>query len=147
MTHSHSRWFFTMAGLVAVGLVSAMNAQPGQGGRQGGPMYDTKTEATFTGTVEAVENVTPQGRGRRGLGGLHLTLKTSSESLEAHLGPVAFLKERTIEVAKGDTLEILGSRVTMGGEPVLLVREIKKGDRTWTLRDASGRPLWSGGRG
>jgi hypothetical protein len=135
-----------MTALLAFGLVCEAGAQRGQGGRGGGPMYDTKTEATFTGSVESVETVTPQGAGRRSLGGLHLMLRTSTETFEVHLGPAAFLKGRGVEVATGDTLDILASRVTMAGEPVLLAREIKKGDRTWTLRDASGRPLWSGGR-
>jgi hypothetical protein len=26
----------------------------------------------------------------------------------------------------------------------VIAKQIKKGDNTWTLRDASGRPLWSG---
>jgi hypothetical protein len=75
-----------------------------------------------------------------------LTLKTATESIEVHLGPVAFLNDKKITVAQGDALEILGSRVTIDGEAVLLAREVKKGDNTWTLRDQSGRPLWSGGR-
>jgi len=41
-------------------------------------------------------------------------------------------------------LEILGSRVTIDKGPVVIARQIKKGDSTWTLRDASGRSLWSG---
>jgi hypothetical protein len=35
---------------------------------------------------------------------------------------------------------------TVDGKAVLVARQIKKGSDTWTLRDASGRPLWSGGR-
>jgi hypothetical protein len=133
--------------LVATVAVSAALAQPGEGRRQGGPMYDSRTETRVTGTVEAVENVTPQGRGgRRGLGGLHVTLKSATESIEVHLGPVAFLNDKNVTVAAGDTLEVLGSRVTLDGEPVLLAREVKKGDTVWTLRDSAGRPMWSRGR-
>jgi hypothetical protein len=44
-------------------------------------------------------------------------------------------------------VQILGSRVTINGTPVLLARQIKKADNTTSeLRDTSGRPLWSGGR-
>src|SRR5690606_31560378 len=53
----------TVACVTGVALVTAV-AQPAQGMRQGAPMYDTKSEGTFTGTVEAVENVTPAGAGR-----------------------------------------------------------------------------------
>lgn len=76
--------------------------------------------------------------------GTHIVLKTATESVGIHLGPSAFLAERKIAVAKGDILEILGSRVTMNGEAVVIARQIKKGDVNWTLRDASGRPLWAG---
>jgi hypothetical protein len=130
--------------LVAFGIMPAVLAQPGQGRRQGTPVYDTKTEATLNGTIEAVETIEPAGRsGRRSVGGTHLTFKTATETLEVHLGPTGFLKEKKIAVAKGDEIELLGSRVSIDGEPVILVREIKKGTETWTLRDASGRPLWS----
>ena len=60
------------------------------------------------------------------------------------MGPTAYLDEKGITLAKGDVVEILGSGVTMGTGPVLIAKQIKKGDKTWTLRDASGRPLWSG---
>jgi hypothetical protein len=91
-------------------------AQPAQGGRGGGPMYDTHSEVTLTGTVGEVQTIAESGRGGRGMGGIHLTL------------------------------EIVGSRITIDDKPVLVARQIKNGDQTVTLRDESGRPLWSGGR-
>ena len=54
------------------------------------------------------------------------------------------MTEKGIALAKGDTLDIVGSRVLIDEEPVVIARQIRKGDNTWTLRDASGRPLWSG---
>jgi hypothetical protein len=80
------------------------------------------------------------------LGGTHVIVKTKTDTLEVHLGPTAYLTEQKITLAKGDTVEILGSRVTVDDEPVLLARQITKGTDKWTLRDASGRPLWSGPR-
>ena len=131
--------------LLVIGAVSVLLAQTPGTGRGASPMYDVKTETTIKGTVESVETVTGTGgRGRRGLGGTHLTVKTEKETLEVHVGPTAYLTEKGITLAKGDTLEILGSRVTIDKEPVVIARQIKKGDNTWTLRDASGRPMWSG---
>jgi hypothetical protein len=130
-----------------VALGQSAGAQSGRGGGQGG-LYDPATEVKVSGRVSGVENVTPPGGpGRMGAGGgLHLTLATGSDSVVAHLGPAAFLKEQAFDVAVGDDVEILGSRVQLDGKPVLLAREVKKGGRTVTLRDASGRPLWSGTR-
>ena len=133
------------AALLVAGVMSAAWAQPPAGRRS--PMYDPKTETTITGTVESVDTVSPPaGQGRRSLGGTHLMVQTGTESIEVHLGPTTYLSEHKISVAKGDTVEILGSRVTIDGEAVVLARQIKKGDDTWTLRDPSGRPLWGGGR-
>ena len=130
------------ATVLTVAAVSVM-AQTAAGGGSG--MYDVKAETTITGTVESVENITGAGgRGRRGMGGTHLVVKTEKESVAVHVGPTAYLAEKGITLAKGDSLEILGSRVTVDNEAVLIVRQIKKGDKTWTLRDASGRPAWSG---
>jgi hypothetical protein len=146
MVLSRYRVFIVAAALVASGVVSVMLAQPAQGRGQGAPMYDRKTEATFSGTVEAVVNIThPERIGRRALGGTHLTLKTTGETIEVHLGPTAFVADQKISISKGDRVEILGSRITLDGEAILLAREIKAGNNAWTLREASGRPLWSRG--
>jgi hypothetical protein len=125
-------------------VTAPLLAQPP--GRGGGPRYDVATEATVTGTVEAVEQITGSGggRGRQGLGGTHLALKTKTETLEVHLGPTAFLNEKKVAIAKGDTLVITGSRVMVDTENVFIAKEVKKGDNTWTLRDAAGLPMWRG---
>jgi hypothetical protein len=108
-------------------------------------MYDVKTETTIKGTVDTVEIVTGSGGGAgSAAGGTHLMVKSEKETLRVHVGPTAYLKEKGMTLAKGDVLEILGSRVIIDGQPVVMARQIKKADSTWTLRDASGRPLWSG---
>jgi len=145
-------------GIALVALAAAPHAG-GQGRQetppgttQMAPMYNAKTESTIKGTVEAVEEVTGEGRmgGRmdgRSMSGTHIVLETETGSVEVHLGPSAFLEEKKLKLAEGDRVEVLGSRVTMGAEEVFLAREIKRGEDSWTLRDASGRPLWRmGGR-
>jgi hypothetical protein len=136
---------FGAVALLLAGGLSAALAQTTGTGPQASPMYDAKTETTIQGTVDSVETVTGRGgRGRHALGGTHLVLKSEKEALEVHVGPTAYLTEKGITLAKGDTLEILGSRVTVDNETFLIAKRIKKGDTTWTLRDASGRPAWSG---
>lgn len=166
-----------MSALIA-GLIAGWGVQaPVAGQMRGamGPMYDTKTEVTLTGTVEEVKEMTGmmgagrmgrrgagpegmgpkeggrEGRGMRGGGmpgmamqGTHLMLKTAGETIDVHLGPPAFLKEQGIAIAKGDVVEIVGSRMKMGDSAALIAREIRKGEASWRLRDAEGRPLWMG---
>jgi hypothetical protein len=109
-------------------------------------MYNMQTEASLFGIVKAVNRVPASGRhcwDPADPCGAHLTLETATETIEVHLGPAAMLEEKNVIIASGDTLSVLGSRITMGGTPVLLAREITKGDRTWTLRDPAGLPLWN----
>jgi hypothetical protein len=146
MTSIHRRLIVVASAIMALAIASHGLAQTPQGRGQG-PMYNVATETTVKGSVQNVETVSGGGggRGRQGLGGLHLTLKTSAETLNVHLGPVAFLAERKLTIATGDALDIVGSRVTVDGEAVMIAKTVTKGGTSYTLRDASGRPLWSGG--
>jgi hypothetical protein len=134
-----------IAAMVAMPRVVAAAAQwPHHGWHHGNPMYDTRTETRVTGTVEAVNNLAcPNEYCWYGAGGgTHLTLKTANESIEVHLGPAVWLREQGINLTVGDSVEILGSRVTMRGVPALFAREIKKGEMTWTLFAGQGRRGW-----
>jgi hypothetical protein len=129
-------WFTLMTLLsVAVFAPSTGFAQhgPGRHGPAGpykGPAYDTSSEAIFKGTVADVKTGGQETQ---------LLLKTDTGTVVIHLGPAAFLTQKAIR--NGDTLEVTGSRVTIGEAQVVLAREIRKGDYTWTLRDATGQPL------
>ena len=117
-------------------------AQVAGNGMRRFPRYNPATEMTATGTVEDVQQRTRGG----GRGGIHLTVKTKDGMLDVHLGPSRFLAEKQFSVAKGDVLEVTGSKVPYEGGEALVAREVKKGGETLTLRDASGIPLWSRGR-
>ena len=77
--------------------------------------------------------------------GLHVTLKTAEGTFDVHLGPASFVTKE-ITAAAGDQLEIVGSKVKSDGAESIIARTVKKGDKTATLRDSRGIPLWSGGR-
>jgi len=124
--------------IVSVGLASAVYAQ---GGMRGGGNYNPATETTVTGTIDSVNDVPSSGRGG---GGLHLVLALPAGPLEVHVGPASFVSSKNVAFTKGDALTIVGSKVTMAGQEVVIAREIKKGDQVLTLRDAKGLPLWSG---
>jgi hypothetical protein len=145
----------TETGMIQPGTMHAAMMQPGmlqpammQRGR-GTQMpqaagYDKASEVTLTGTI--AEMIQPPDTG-----GLHFAFKTADETIEVHLGPKSWLDSQGYTFAKGDELTIIGSRTTvhdmatMTNKVALIAREIKKGDKTMTLRDENGRPLWSGG--
>lgn len=103
--------------------------------------YDPKTEVKASGTVEDVQQTT----GKRGWSGTHLTLKTDSGNLDVHVGPSNFLAQKGFSFAKGDKVEVTGSRVKMNGKDTLIARDVINDSKTLVLRNAQGVPEWSGG--
>ena len=141
----HTQLALSLVAVVTTGAVLAA-AQPGQGPGARTSNYDVKTETRVEGTVQQVTEVSPPAaRGRASLGGTHVSLKTASEVLNVHLGPTTFVKEQTIDLAVGQAIVVVGSRVTIDGEAVVIAREVTRGATVWTLRDAAGRPVWRGG--
>ncbi len=124
--------------LLVLGLGIAAFAQGPHGMRN----YDPKTEVTVKGMVEDVQQ---QVAGKKGQMGTHLVLKTDSGTLPIHVGPSAYIASKQFSFAKGDEIEVLGSKVSIGGEETLLAREITKQGKTLVLRNAQGVPQWAGG--
>lgn len=106
-------------------------------------MYDPKTVETITGTVEALDRVTPI----KGMSyGVHIQLKTDKETISVHLGPGWYVERLDTKIEKGDKIEVKGSRVNIMGRPALIASELKKGDSVLKLRDENGIPVWAGWR-
>jgi hypothetical protein len=101
--------------------------------------YDVSTETTITGTVQDILH--PQ-MGR--MNGTHLLVKTESETIEVHVGPSDFVANAGFTFAKGDSVQVLGSKVTIDGKEALIAREVTRDGKTLTLRDKTGRPMWAG---
>jgi hypothetical protein len=97
-----------------------------------------KTEVTIKGVVEDFHE--SQTRGDHP--GLHLIVKTETETVEVHACPVRFMKELEFPIEKGDAVTIVGSRPQPDG--VLVAREIMKGQTSLILRDKTGAPVWTG---
>lgn len=106
-------------------------------------LYNPATVETVSGSVMAVERITPM----KGMGaGIHLQLKSEKETITVHLGPAWYIERLDTRIEKGDAIEVKGSRVTVAGKPVIIAAEVKTGDAVLTLRDGSGIPVWSGWR-
>ena len=131
------------AGATLMLVISAsVLIQAGQRDRMMMGNYDPKTEVTIQGTVEKVDRVSS---GKMPGPGIHLIVRSGSETTDVHLGPAAFI-DKTMTFKEGDAVQIIGSKVTMMGKPAVIAREVKKGDQTLKLRNEKGVPLWSRGR-
>ena len=143
-----------IAGLIAaIMALFAVTAQAAwMGGRGSGGwgmgsayqrMYNPQTVETISGTVESMEKFKPM----RGMhSGVHLTVKTTEGIVLVHLGPDWYIERQDVKFAKGDKVEVKGSKVTFNGKPAIIAQEIKMDGGTLILRDDSGIPEWAGWR-
>ena len=130
-------------GISAWALLVAIPALAQGPGRRGWARhYNPATEVRVKGTVQKVPQVGRYGGGPS----TFIILKTEKENLEVHLGPTAFVTLSGFAFAKGDQIEVVGSRVKFGDADVLLAREVQKDGKTLVLRDANGIPKWSRAR-
>lgn len=104
------------------------------------PRYDPAQEVKIKGEVLEVKNYDCPISGTLGA---HLALRTAEGVVEVHLAPASFLTEYQMSFAKGDKVEILGTKVTFHDAPALLARRVTRNDNEYFFRDAKGRPLWS----
>lgn len=104
------------------------------------PKYDPAAEKVFKGVVSEVrDRECPMSRGV----GSHvmLTLEDGS-SIEVHLAPSKFVKIYELTFAKGDQLEVTGTKVNFEGVDTIFAREVKRGNDTFVFRDKEGKPVW-----
>jgi hypothetical protein len=101
------------------------------------PEYDAKAVVTITGVVEDFH----ESKIRGDHPGLHLIVKTETETIEVHACPVRFLSDLDFVIEKGDTVKVEGSRPEAGG--VIVAREVTKGQTSLILRDKTGAPVWT----
>jgi hypothetical protein len=104
-------------------------------------MYDINTVTEVKGQVVGVEQVVPlQGMSS----GIHLLVKTESETISVHLGPKWYLDNQSIQFTIHDQVEVKGSKVPLNGKQIIIAREISKDGKVFTLRDKNGMPSWAG---
>ena len=118
-----------------------------QGTERGRGVYNPGTETTVKGTVERVRTAFLPGGGAsaqaqgESTGPLYLDLKSDSGKFAVFLGPSWFAESKGFKFAKGDQVEVTGSKVR---DDAIVAREVKKDDKVLTLRSAQGIPEWSG---
>lgn len=134
------------SGLVAFLLLTNTDVlAQGPGTACCGQHYNAGTVATMSGVVDDVAYVAPAQQHHMGPG-VHVMLQKDGEILPVHLGPYWYLSEQGKPFEKGEAVTVVGSRVTMAGETVLIAQTITRGDSTLVLRDDQGMPVWRGWR-
>lgn len=138
---------FLMAALTTTVFAAPWQQWRGSGGwGMGGAyqrVYNPATVETISGVITAIDKVTPM----KGMSyGIHLTVKTDKESVSVMLGPGWYIERLDTKLAKGDKVEVKGSRITYEGKPAIVAAEVKKGDAVLKLRDDNGIPVWAGWR-
>jgi hypothetical protein len=126
-----------LLGAPALGQAPAP-APPAKAPAARAPEYDVKAEVTIKGVVEDFH----ESKTRGDHPGLHLLVKTETETVEVHACPVRFMRDLEFAIEKGDTVTVVGSRPQPDG--VLVAREITKGQTSLILRDKTGAPVWTG---
>jgi len=130
--------------LCAAPLLLALAAPANQKeSAQAEPRYDTATNVDVMVVVVEVKDV-PVGSP---LNGMHLIVrpdsaKANSETTDVYLAPDDYLKDFDCHFAKGDRIQIKGSKVKFNGAPAVLAREVRLEATTVYLRDEHGVPYW-----
>lgn len=143
---------FLLAALSVVLMASLAVAAPWKGWRGSGGwgmggayqrQYNPATIESVSGEIMSVDKVMPM----KGMdSGIHLMLNTGTETVSVNLGPSWYIERLDTKIAKGDQVEVKGSRVKIAGKPAIIAAEVKKGDEVLKLRDDSGIPAWAGWR-
>lgn len=112
---------------------------------QGGPgprrRYDPATVETISGEVLRIDHLPS----RRGTGtSVHLAVRVNGETVDVRLGPAWWVDGQKVRVKEKDKVEVKGSRVTIGGAPVVIAAVVNKNDKTLVLRNDAGVPAWAG---
>ena len=132
-------WKLEVLAVAAALLIPLGAAAQSVPGPRGATRYDLQTVTTVRGQVVAVEHV-PRGRHE----GVHLKLATGTEEEAVLLGPAFYVDRQPLQLAKGDQVEVTGSRRTIDGRRVIVAQQVRRGDQVLSLRDAGGVPLWRG---
>lgn len=129
----------SLLAIAVLGVFALAQTQKPQSPNSEVPKFDPDHEVTIHGTVQQVEDYQcPISKTI----GTHVTLKTSSGPIEAHVAGAKFLQQYGIKFNVGDSVEMTGTKGTYMDKPAFLPRMIVVGQDRYYLRDAKGNPLW-----
>ena len=102
-------------------------------------VYEAKRETVLEGTVMSyTEN------SQSAPTGAHVMLRTTSGSVDVHLGPATYLQSRHFSLVSGESVRFAGVSVLANGASVFLARTAQKGNQFITVRSPRGFLLANG---
>jgi hypothetical protein len=107
----------------------------------GNNAYDVARESVITGKIlqySAASKSAPMGA--------HISLQTSSGTLDVHAGNAKLIQASQLSLQAGDSVSITGENVVFGTATVFVARVIQKGTQTVAVRSTNGMPLWPNAR-
>jgi hypothetical protein len=117
----------------------AVPTTAGAEGAKGPGLWNPATVATVAGTVESVDRIEMGERWRC----VRLQIATADGAVQVRVGPDWYVADSKLAFAKGDRVEVKGSRLTFAGEKSMVAAEIVRGAERIVLRDGLGRPAWA----
>ena len=127
----------TFAAIITVlVLIAPAGAQTNSPAERTSAAAQPRAEVTLSGTVDRLlrdsESAGPMGA--------HLLLRVAGGSVDAHLGPF-FAQKDAAAITAGEAVEATGVWTKIHGREVLLVRQLRVGDRAVTVRNERGFPV------
>ena len=123
-------------------LPMTVSAQGYYWGSPVSPGYDRASVAEISGVVLQAD-LTPRS------GPATLRMESEGETLTVTLGPEWYVRRLNVDVQTGDKLWVKGSKMkTQEGKLYLTAAVVKnlRTEKSFSLRDETGRPLWSSKR-
>jgi hypothetical protein len=103
------------------------------------PVYSNSNEGIVQGVVQDVQVFYCPISGDEGT---HLLLKTEGGTLQVHVAPTRFLRDKKLSFRKGDQIQVVGSRIIYNGHEALIARTVTRGNETMAFREPNGKSMW-----
>ncbi|MGD8747447.1 MAG: hypothetical protein PVI44_03200 [Balneolaceae bacterium] len=133
--------------LLFVSSVPVVQAQQRAGKGKKAQLYNREYNLQTVETVEGevIEVVSNPSEKNAEMIGTHVIMKTDSETVSVHLGPVWYMEQQE-SLNEGDRIVVTGSRISYKGAPAIIAAVVRKNEMTLQLRDRNGFPVWRGWR-
>ena len=128
--------------VTALAFAAEAPSTPEGGGPGARRRWDPGTVETVSGEVLRIDHV-PRKRGTGMV--VHLEVRAGTgETVDVRLGPAWWVDGQKVRVKENDQVEVKGSRISVGGEPVVIAAVVSKKGKTLVLRNDDGVPAWAG---